>query len=80
MLKLLQTILNYDILVIRKELKILDLAQEMIDYRARNKLSQMKLAELIGLNPNSICSLESRKSKARATTVSKMQKLLDEEK
>ena len=57
-----------------------DLAKEMIDYRARHKLSQLKFAELIGLNVNSVFMLESRKSKPRATTVSKMQMLLDEEK
>jgi DNA-binding XRE family transcriptional regulator len=56
-----------------------NLAQEMIDYRARNNLSQLKFAELIGLNPNSIYMLESGKSKPRATTISKMQTLIEKE-
>ena len=58
----------------------MDIIKEMVDYRARNRLSQTELSELLGMTPNAIYKIENRKVKPRTTTVSKMQQLLDDEK
>ncbi len=57
----------------------MDVAKTIVDYRARHNLSQQAFAELVGMTVNGIYKLESGKRKARATTVSKIQQLIDKE-
>lgn len=56
----------------------MDIAKVIIDYRARHNLSQKAFAELVGLHFNTIYSIEAGE-KPRATTVSKIQQLIDKE-
>ena len=60
----------------------MDISKEMLDYRARNKLTQKDLAEIMGLTILGIYKIEKKrfKTEPRATTISKMQTLLNEEK
>ena len=60
----------------------MDISKEMLDYRARNNLTQKDLAEIMGLTILGIYKIEKNrfKTEPRATTISKMQTLLDEEK
>ena len=55
------------------------MVKELVDYRARNNLSQRQLAELLGMTTGAIYLLENNKRKARKTTESKMYQLLEKE-
>ena len=46
-----------------------EIGKEMLEYRARNRLSQVKLAELLGMKQRSICQIELGKQKPRQSLV-----------
>lgn len=52
------------------------LGQLIIDYRARNNLTQAEFGELIGVKRLAVHCLEKSKNRPKATTESKIKKLL----
>lgn len=57
----------------------MDFAKEMIAYRARHNLSQEKMAELMELSSGAVYKLETKKTKPRAVTISKLEQLMEKE-
>lgn len=56
-----------------------DLREEMIDYRAKENISQMILAERCNVHPNTIYGIENGKQKPTRLTEAKIRRVIEKE-
>lgn len=56
-----------------------DLREEMIDYRAKEDISQMVLAKRCNVHPNTICAIETGKQTPTKRTEAKIRRVIEKE-
>lgn len=58
---------------------MMTLSEQMIRYRAKNKLTQKDFAEKVGVSVQTICSVETGQQSPSSTTRAKIEMVMEEE-